>query len=217
MGDDKSKGFFHNVHRAELTMLSAPGKCSVHLEESMVDKAKAHKKMVIDESYVCGLNAMRCCLLMKGYPSLPEKDDYPYTWVANPAGVLVEFPIVGIFRLVQALFKEPSNAIRMGPKPAGYADWMENWCSDCAYKTQCSSWNETTTFIQQHLRKGHPVIALGSESFKAHYFPIVGWGEKLVFVLGADGSLYWAHKSYIEYFMDVRIVGISGYSVFAME
>ncbi|CAF4169101.1 unnamed protein product [Rotaria sp. Silwood2] len=169
MGDKQSKGFYEHIYPATYGMLSHPDKCWVHLPESMVRKAAAHTS--VDGSYVCGLNAMRCCLLMKGYKSLPTTDNYPYQW----------------------FFVESNENNRTGPTPSRYAKWMQNWCSGWSYQIRYDSWDETTNFIQKNLREGNPVIALGSEAFKAHYFPIVGWGEKHVFVLSASGELYWIY------------------------
>jgi len=162
-----------------------------HLPESMIVKAAAHK--YISGGYVCGLNAFRCCLLMKDYTRLPEKDVFPYT-----------FPLIDL------------ESVRMGPRPVDYAQWMKRWCSSLDCHVYNGSWHETIEFIKKHLHQGNPVIALGSSGCLAHYFPIVGLGNGCVFVLESGGALRSASEEWLQYYMDVRIPTISGYSAFAI-
>lgn len=194
MGDKQSKGFYGNIYPATYEMLSKQDECSAHLLEPMIVKASNHQS--IDGPYVCGLNAVRCCLLMKNCKSLPGKDDFPYQW----------------------FFNESNENLRTGPNPVRFAEWMKQWCSESSYFIQHDLWADIETFIENNLRQGHPVIALGSEAFEAHYFPIVGWGKHRVFVLTPDGQLFWAHKTYIkDVFMNVCIITIAGYSVFSIK
>jgi hypothetical protein len=187
-----STDFHNNIKPVTYDVLSSPSNCSNYLGDSIVRKAADHQS--INASYVCGLNAARCCLLMKNYTKLPGINNFPYT-----------YPVVDV------------ESLRMGPKPDVYAEWIKQWCSGVSYKIQCSSWSEVHSFIITNLNEGNPVIALGSECFQAHYFPIVGWRSNCVFVLNADGQLHSASDDYIKFFMNVRIPTISGYSAIAIQ
>ena len=185
-------GDFHQVTKpATFAMMQGNASNSSYLSELVIKKATTHK--YISGNYTCGLNAFRCCLRMKDYTKLPEKDNFPYT-----------FALIDI------------ESLRMGPRPGDYAEWMRKWCTKLDSHLYDRSWDETITFIKKHIRDGNPVIALGSSGCLAHYFPIVGFGNGQIFVLESDGNLLIGSEDWLKYYMNVQIPTISGHSAFAL-
>ena len=187
-----NSGDFQNATKlVTFDMMQSMTSNGADLSESMIQRAITHTS--VDGNYMCGLNAFRCCLRMKDYTKLPGKEDFPYT-----------FPLIDM------------EMLRMGPRPADYAQWMQKWCLKLDAHIYHHSWDETIEFIKKHIREGNPVIALGSSGCLAHYFPIVGFGNGQIFVLKSNGKLLSASEDWLKYYMDVRIPTISGHSAFAL-
>ena len=194
-GKSEAIDFFSNVCNTTYDALES--KCDLaSLPVEMVRRARQHNA-VTNVNYACGFDAFKCCSHMLNY-----------MWTSPPT--------------IKNYDHMSFCGATWGPKPSQYYKFLQRWVRDDLidriYNSDCS-WEYCEDLIIKNLRAGNAVIGFGnSRTLSAHYFPIVGWGNKVCCVLDNNGDICTVEKGYLKWYMNASLPGgVKGYSVYLMS